>query len=340
MVDSFIIILNKIKSYLSYSDCGICYLFISQFCTLRAMQQIGIIRRNGLGDLLCVMPLVYLCQERFPDVEVTLIVDQRGAPLLPYLEGVEGVVMARSFNKYLALGKTAWGLRKRKFDLVISARPTPMKLLNIFLYLLRSERRMAYVDGAWHGKWIDQARVFETDKRHQMVKGLRLLDPSLEEVPDRLKPRLNVKPRYTFEKKSLFVSVTNNREGSILESKRMARILNGIRKDFEVVINCELRHKVEAEELAQKLEMKNQVIATKNFDDFMGLVASVDRFFLGDGGTMHLAAALDKPQVVLFGGTKIWEWAPLSEKAMCLGDPYNVNSIPEGQILESLEKIL
>ncbi|HUD00889.1 MAG TPA: glycosyltransferase family 9 protein, partial [Rhabdochlamydiaceae bacterium] len=60
----------------------------------------------------------------------------------------------------------------------------------------------------------------------------------------------------------------------------------------------------------------------------------------GDGGIMHLAAALDKPQVVLFGGTKIWEWAPLSEKAVCLSDPHNVNFIPEEIIQQALEKIL
>ena len=305
-------------------------------------QQIGIVRRNGLGDLLSVMPLVYLCKERFPGCQVTLFVDERGAPLLPYLEGIDqAVVLPAMANKYAALLKTAWANRYKKFDLLISAKPSPMKLLNLFLYLLRGKNRIAYVDQAWHSKLINQPRSYDPkEEKHQMVKSLRLLDPSFETVPSKFRPHLKVKPSFTFDRKTILISVTNNRLGSTLDNDKMQRILNRITKPCKVVINCEPADYDRAKLLAKGLQMPSEVIPTPSFDTFISLVASCDGFLIGDGGIMHLAAALDKPQVVLFGGTKIWEWAPLSEKAICLADPHNVNFIPEETILQAVETII
>lgn len=301
-------------------------------------KQIGIIRRNGLGDLLCVMPLVSLCKERFPGCKVTLFVDERGAPLVPYLDIDEAVVIASSSNKYASLLKTVWSQRRRKFDLLISARPTPMKLLNLFLYALNGKETIAYTDESWHSKLVSNRRPYDPEERHQMVKSLRLLDPSIESVPQSLRPRLNVKPGFKFDRPTILVSVTNNRLGSTLDADKTQRLLNGLQK-FHVVINCEPRDVQQADLLAAGLHVPAQVIPTASFDDFMALIASVDALFIGDGGIMHLAAALDKPQVVLFGGTKIWEWAPVSDKAICLSDPHNVNFIPEEKIKQALESL-
>jgi hypothetical protein len=55
---------------------------------------------------------------------------------------------------------------------------------------------------------------------------------------------------------------------------------------------------------------------------------------------MHLLGALEKPQLVLFGKTPLWEWAPLSKKAICLRHPENVNMIPEHEISQGLERLM
>ena len=308
------------------------------------VKKIGIIRRNGLGDLLCVMPLVNLCKERFPGCEVTLFVDGRGAPLLPYLQGIDDAVILSSFaSKYGSLLKTAWAQRNQKYDLLISAKPSPMKLLNLFLYALRGKERIAYVDESWHSKLINQPRRYDRhEEKHQMVKSLRLLDPHFETVPFHLKPQLNVKPTFLFNERTVLISVSNNRIGSTLDADKTQRLLNNLstKASFKTIINCEPADFPRATLLSAGLKMDSEVIATASFDDFISLIASVDVCFIGDGGIMHLAAALDKPQVVLFGGTKTWEWAPLSDKAICLDDLHNVNFIPEEKIQQALEKVL
>lgn len=303
------------------------------------VKRIGIVRRNGLGDLLCVMPLVNLCKEKYPGADVTLFVDERGAPLLPYLD-VKTVVLATSNNKYGSLLKTAWSHRRERFDMMISAKPSPMKWLNLFLYAMRGRERIAYVGTQWHDRLINRPRPYDRHEEvHQMVKGLRLLDPTIESVPEHLKPKLTLSSGFSFQHPTLLVSVTNNRLGSMLDIDKTQRLLNGLKKPFEIVINCEPKDSKRAEALGSGLTKPYQVIATPSFDAFMKLLASVDACFIGDGGIMHLAAALDKRQVILFGGTKVWEWGPLSDKAICLSDPHNVNFIPEDEIAQALERL-
>ena len=53
-----------------------------------------------------------------------------------------------------------------------------------------------------------------------------------------------------------------------------------------------------------------------------------------------MAAALEIPQVVLFGETSITTWSPLSKFAAVLGDKSNVNNIPNNVILYALKNKL
>jgi ADP-heptose:LPS heptosyltransferase len=307
---------------------------------LNEIQRIAIVRRNGLGDLLCGMPLVHLCKERFPRAEVVLFIDTRGAPLAPYLREVDRVVIIpETTNKYLGIGKVLWSLRREQFDLAISTKPMPMKLMNFFLYGLRAQYRVATVDAAWHSRWINLPVPFKRGcEKHQAVKCLNLLDPALDTVPEKWHPSLQIGPiDLKLPSPTLFVSVTNNRIGSTLDLEKYSRVLEGL--PWSVVINCEPKDQEKAERLGRQLRSSYRVVPTQNFADFMTLLASVDAAFVGDGGVMHLAAALDRPQLVLFGGTKMSEWAPLSSRAVCLADPENVNFIPEEKIYDELRKL-
>ena len=111
-----------------------------------------------------------------------------------------------------------------------------------------------------------------------MVKSLRLLDPSFEAVPPHLQPRLTVKPSFQFIEKTVLVSATNNRIGSMLDADKTQRHLNALalKTSFKTVINCEPVDLARAHLLAAGLKMPAEVIGTASFDDFISLIASVD----------------------------------------------------------------
>jgi len=66
----------------------------------------------------------------------------------------------------------------------------------------------------------------------------------------------------------------------------------------------------------------------------------MDLCFLGEGGSMHMAAALGVPQIVLFGETSIKTWAPLSKSAQVIKDGSDVNNISNEIIFQALKNKL
>jgi len=303
--------------------------------------RVAIVRRNGLGDLMTVMPLVALCKEKYPGCHVTLIVDQRNAPLLPYLTGYDdAVVIAGSKNKYISLLRTLWHNRQRRFDLVISGKPAPMRWLNLFLAGLKAKRKRAVVGKTWDARWVNDPVEYAPAERHQMVSCLQILDDTITHVPERYLPKLKVNKKFEFRGKTVLVSVTNTRVGSQLEPETIVEHLNAIGDSIEVILNCEPKDIELAQQVARRLKIRHQIIPTENFDELEGLLASVDASWSGDGGIMHLMAAMDKPQLVQFGRTPLWEWAPMSKKAVCIWHPENVNLIEKGEIRAGLKKLL
>jgi ADP-heptose:LPS heptosyltransferase len=289
------------------------------------------------------IPLVLWCKKQAPDARVTLFIDERAAELKPFIVGPDEIAVIPGKNaKYWPHCQMAWKQRKKNFNLAISAKSSPMKLMNFFLYSLRADKRIAYTDQKWHSKLVNFPVPYDpASQKHQALRSLHLVDPELKEVPSAFYPQLNVDSGFSLEAPTLLISVTNNRLGSTLDHDKYHRLLNTLflNKRFSVIVNGEPKDCERAGQLAQGLKMPCRVVMTERLEEFLKLLASVDAVFIGDGGVMHLAAALGKKQVVLFGGTKVWEWAPLSDRAVCLADEHNVNFISEEKILEALHEL-
>lgn len=95
-----------------------------------------------------------------------------------------------------------------------------------------------------------------------------------------------------------------------------------------------------ATEIAEKLTVPHVVFPTPNFDQLMCLLGAVDACFIGEGGIMHLAAALNKPQLVLFGKTSQICWEPLSNKGIYLRDESDVKNIKPENVIIKLKQLL
>jgi len=159
------------------------------------MKKIAIIRRNGLGDLLCAYPLILYLGKKYPNAKITLFVDARNYPLLGYLPPVDKVVVfPKKGNKYWNLFHKAFRYRK-EFDVAISAKTSPMKLANLFLFWLGAKKRIAYVDSSWHSKLINHPTPYHPSHArnlHQALKGLHLVAPELKAIPKECLPTLQI----------------------------------------------------------------------------------------------------------------------------------------------------
>lgn len=306
---------------------------------------IGVIRRNGFGDVLCTIPLILYCKERWPEATVTLFVEEKTLCLAPYLVGPDRVVaISPGKNKYLAALRTALQYRGEGFDLAISAKTSPMRLMNLFLFALGARRRFAYTSSSLD-RFLVNRRAFSPPPKelHQAMQILRLLDPNIEEIPSSLFPQLKgLKKRKLALCPTLFYSVSNNRIGCTLSIEKAASILNSLGKEkkFCTVINCLPQDIHRAKHLHSLLTHESIVMPTELFSQFLEILYSSDGVFVGDGGVCHLAAAMDKKIVALYGGTNLDQWKPLSAKAVCLKISGHVDDLPEEKIRDALKSIV
>ncbi len=204
--------------------------------------KIAIVRRNGLGDLLCAYPLILYIQKNFKNPVITLFVDSRNAPLLPYLPSIDhSVIFREKGNKYWRFYKTA-APYKKQFDLAISAKTSPMKLNNCFLYWLKAKERIAYVEDNWHGRLINRPIFYnprEAQKAHQALKCLRTIAPHLNEVPREYYPTATIPdaikglyPQPVSKGVVLLLSATSTLESNRFETLRYTHLLNRLYKEF------------------------------------------------------------------------------------------------------------
>ncbi|MCC5831493.1 MAG: glycosyltransferase family 9 protein [Chlamydiales bacterium] len=311
------------------------------------MKKIAIIRRNGLGDLLCAFPLVRYFQICEPGSHITLFVDRRNAPLIPYLPPVEEVVVFPSKgNKYLGAWRTASPFRGR-FDLALSAKTSPMKLMNLFLHWLKAKERVAYVDSSWHSRLVNRPLPYDPTVmkvKHQALKALKMAAPQIDEIPQEFFPTLQL-PQ--FEKRLklpypvVLASATTTRTTNRFNSIRYSRLLNRLHEEnpIGVVIIGEAQDRVRAWQIAARLKTPYVVHFPRNFEEFMLFLEAADMYFVGDGGIAHLGAALGKPAVVLYGETNPIEWRPLSLKAETFYHPTHVDCINDEEIFQGLKRI-
>jgi ADP-heptose:LPS heptosyltransferase len=322
-------------------------LFVSDHYS-HSMDKIAIIRRNGLGDLLCAYPLYCHLKTTYPQAEITLFVDERNALLLPYFpEKLPSVVFPEKGNKYFNLLRTALRYRKNRFDLAVCAKTSPMKMMNVFLFLLGAKKRVAVAGKKWHALLINHP-VLANEGIHQALKGLQMVAPHLETIPGVYLPQLRL-PKGLLEAHATLVkgswplllltaSTTNVR--SKLEEKRYADIVNRLsqKQTFSVLIVGQEGDRARAELISGHLEVPNQIVFPQSFEEFMVVLSKGDIYFMGDGGVPHIGSAMNKPAVVFFGSVDPKEWGPLNSSCTTFYHPTDVNLISEEVLLSALEK--
>lgn len=321
---------------------------------LTTARHIAIIRRNGLGDLLCSMPLVAYCRQSAPNAKISLIVSPRNAPLLPFLRGFDNYTVSPSGNKYLSALMTATRYWYPRLDVAIGTKTTPSRLTNWSLWFLRARYRVGVVNDTSSTKLVNHGTPLSQlpeGTLHQSLAILKLVAPHLNQIPEALYPRLHVDASSSMRDKvtfgdcslpTLFVSMTNNRPASSLGIDGHAHILNELvlTQGFRVIISCEPKDLNKGAALQGQLKCPSQVIPTESLQDLLHLLQASDSVFVGDGGIMHLAAALDKPQTVLFNRDILTQWRPLSAKATCLVAQGHVKDLPKEVVLSALKDTL
>jgi len=305
--------------------------------------------RSSYGDLLMVDPLIKYIKQVNTNNKITLFVEDKNLQLIEFMENIDYFYTIPSKgNKYLIF--TLFGLkyRKNKYDISIAAKTGVGSANGFFPYMLGAKKQISYISKTktWTDKLVNNPIIYSEKiyhSQHYALGILQLLDSKATKIPDYLYPKLkrqnnknnNLQPK-------ILISVSNNRDSCLLNNNKIAIIINKLSKKFkfDIYISTLKIDYDKALNLKKKIIPKSTIKLTPRLNGYIELMKSMDLCFFGEGGGMHIAAALGVHQVALFGHTSKITWSPLSKIATVLDDKSNVNNIPSGKILEALENKL
>lgn len=287
-------------------------------------RKILLIRRNGIGDMICALPLVRRVRAAFPGARVDVLASERNAPLLAHGALVDRVLVYRRGrgllrNHYFNLPKLMRPIRAERYDLAIAITGGFSKLVAVLTYATGAPRRIGFVPA--HGHALDfcfDPGVAQPDVReHQIERCLRLGDAlGIARVPTDVSFALGAEDeRYAADMlashalqpgRFVLYNVSSSRPESAWTAERIAATATELaRRHGLPTLACGLPQDaglLAATGLPQ--------VVTPSVHRFAALVRRSKFLMCSDGGAMHVAAAMHAPAFVLFATADPQTWRP------------------------------
>jgi len=324
--------------------------------------RILIIRRDNIGDLVCTTPLIQALREQLPNAYIAALVTRYN---MAVMEGNPDIDALFSYTKAKHLGPgesalgifwsrlvTIWNLRRQRFDwILLPGGPQ------------RSAMRFA--------RWIGAKKILIRDQEdtaggshhveqccHQLLRmGLQFETPSA---------RLTPNPDAVAKIKSTLPSDWKVLPGPVITLHLSARKPS---QRWAASKFAEITHKLHEalgakfillwspgaadnplhpgddekanEVLKVTISLPVQAVRTERLEDLIGALSLSDAIICSDGGAMHLAAALSKPMVCLFGDSDPEHWGPWKTHHRTLQKPSReVDDISAQEVTSALVDLL
>jgi heptosyltransferase-3 len=331
--------------------------------------EILIIRLRSLGDLVLETPAIGALHSWRPDLRINVLVEPRFAPVLEGNPAITDLIFSRG------LGETALDLLRRKFPVVFNQHGGPRSamltgasgcplrvgwagyqysfLYNVVVPDAREfygapavhtvEHRISqfYFTGLPRGP-IPRAQVFAQPDAITRVAG-KLAEKGIAANA----PYAVLQPGARLPEMRWPVAKFGEIARWLREKHGIASVVNLGARDDEIA--TEVRN-----------EMGNCAVMLDSQLDIRDLIALVaaSRIFVGnDSGPAHLAAALQRPSVVIFGVTDPIQWRPWQadhrivqtgatfdhprgDKVVVAKNPLPISSIAVDEVRQSCEELL
>jgi heptosyltransferase-3 len=294
-------------------------------------RRVLVIRRDNIGDLVCTLPLLHVLRLAWPEAWIGALVTRYNAEVLAGHPDVNAVLTYQK-GKHRAPGESLpgllferarqlWRLRREGLDLVILPAEGSQP----------SAQRMARLAGAQRIVRQDDV-LAPAGTLHEVERVLRLL-PALG-LTGVSAPAAHIVPRpervavlrarlALGQHRVLGLHISARKPSQRWPAERFAalvRRLHGADPGLRFVLFWapgaadNKLHPGDDDKAAAILAACTGLplvpCPTDTLADLIAGLSLVDRLLCSDGGHMHLAAALGKPMVCLFGKSDAARWAP------------------------------
>ncbi|GAA7042432.1 lipopolysaccharide heptosyltransferase I [Helicobacter pylori] len=285
--------------------------------------KIAIVRLSALGDIIVSAVFLALIKERFTNAQIEWFVDERFGAILehsPYIDKLHPIALKRTLTTFnpLKIFKLFKSLRAYEYDIVIDMQGLIKSAL--ITQMLKAPKKVGFdyasaregLSAFFYSQKVSIAYNEPVLKRNFMLLSHALNLPK-KEISEGLSSRSKVFSYQDSPKidalnlnenklKILFVLETSkiNKTYPIERFKELALAL----ENFQI---CLLWHANEDKATALYGALKNQrdvlLLPKLTLNEVKALLFKMDLIIGGDTGITHLAWALQKPSITLYGNT-------------------------------------
>jgi len=316
------------------------------------VRRILVIHHYDIGDVLCVTPALRALRRAFPRAHLAILVAEYCRAVVERNPDVDEVLSySRPKHRSGRMGRLVYGdllrvirdIRARRFDLAIAMRRPFSNTNSCLAYVTGAPWRLGYLSPTSHpfrftlnlGRHPGDQVLHEVDGGLELLAaiGVSATGRELTLVPD---PDVQAAMRRRLGDMGLLrgrgvalVHISNRRETSRWPLSSFARAADALHQKLglSIVLSWapgDARNPLfpgddgKAEEVAAQMRTRPLLLRTATLGELIATVSLSDFVVSTDGGLMHIAAALDIPQVVLFGKTYQSQWVPISQKSVVL----------------------
>ncbi len=285
--------------------------------------KIAIVRLSALGDIIVSAVFLALIKERFTNAQIEWFVDERFSAILehsPYIDKLHPIALKRTLTTFnpLKIFKLFKSLRAYEYDIVIDMQGLIKSAL--ITQMLKAPKKVGFdyasaregLSAFFYSQKVSIAYNEPVLKRNFTLLSHALNLPQ-KEISEGLNSRSKVFSYQDSPKidalnlnknkpKILFVLETSkiNKTYPIERFKELALAL----ENFQI---CLLWHASEDKATALYGALKNQrdvlLLPKLTLNEIKALLFKMDLIIGGDTGITHLAWALQKPSITLYGNT-------------------------------------
>jgi ADP-heptose:LPS heptosyltransferase len=338
------------------------------------VRRILVVRKDNIGDVLCTTPALGALRRSFPDAHLAILVSAQCRAAVAGNPDVDEVLTYTKAKHRSGWGRLAarWelmrvirGLRRRRFDLAISMCRSFSQSSAWLAYASGAPWRLGYLAPPAHplGFFLNLGKGGRPTALHEVDCCLELLASAdipaagrkLTLVPDpdvraAVERKLGEAGAPAGRRLAL-LHISNRREDRQWPLPFFTRAADLLREQLGLSILLSWSpgdprnplfpgDDAKAEEVAAQMRMRPILLRTPTLEEMIAAVSLSDLVLTTDGGLMHIAAALDIPQVVPFGPTDPGHWGPVSQRSVVLQRGGRADNISVEEVVEAAAAVL
>jgi len=307
----------------------------------KTIKKILLIRRDNIGDLICTTPAIHALRARFSEAKIGILVNSYNADAITDNPDIDEVYVYEKakhvegksrFSVWLANLKLFLKIRKERYDIAIAFGYSYSPSLARHTFLTGSKKRIGYVPIGKKLPFYNFPLEEPSAPIHEVAAAFRLIEPlGINGEPSKfvLRPDNNERGKVLRSLQSegsdcsnmVAIHISSRKENNRWPADRFIEFGNELIKKHNVMPlilwapgSSENPYHPgddeKAAEIAERMDSRPLLYKTTKLKELIAAISVCKLIICCDGGAMHIAAALGKPIVTIWGSTDKRRWAP------------------------------